>query len=257
MHILCGVLLTAAAAAAAMHTNPAPYFTNFSVAAEVLAQWTQATTCEHCASRDGECTQMTAAATTFGSVSGGAGMTHTTSAVAPSATSCDANVTSGHIIWDPPLLYGTVRVVARWFPGPKALVQSATGFIGLDSSDNVASITLGFHGLGCPKGPPLGPFGFQHGAYANVSRSHHQGYTDTGSVNLATTFNEYAIEWTPKGVVWSFNGAEVASMTKADDVPGIPMRVRLHTRSGWNSLMPPPPASFVAQFKSFSYTPPP
>ena len=120
--------------------NPPAYFTDFST---LPIDWTQDVGCDHCSNRGGlECTEMTTNATTFGSIGGGTGMIHTTSS-APLNTSCNSNVTSGHITWQPAVLYGNFTVVAKWFPGPKTYVQSSTGFIGLDSPDNVASITQG------------------------------------------------------------------------------------------------------------------
>ena len=55
---------------------------------------------------------------------------------------------SGHLTWDPALLYGNFTVVARWFPGAPSVAETSTGFIGLDSTGNEASITMGFHGAG-------------------------------------------------------------------------------------------------------------
>ena len=72
--------------------------------------------------------------------------------------------------WDPPLLFGNFSVVARWFPGEAARVRTSTGFIGLDSPSNEASITMGFHGLGWLGGNGEGPHRYQHGIYADVAR---------------------------------------------------------------------------------------
>ena len=234
------------------HSNPPSYYTDFPALPD---GWTQDVGCDHCTKRGGlECTSMIVNATTFGSIEGGKGLIHATSWA--SSTACTAcNVTSGHLTWNPALLYGNVTVVARWFPGPTADVQSATGFIGLDSPDNVASLTQGFHGAGCPKGGPW-PLGYQIGGYANVNRSHHQRDVST-AVSVADTYNVYTVVWEKGRVTWYFNGVLVDSMTKAEDVPAVPMYLRLHSRSGWNNVLPrSPQPAFQAFIKSFSYTPP-
>lgn len=92
---------------------------------------------------------------------------------ASSPTSCVTEqqvCSSGHMTWDPPLLFGNFSVVARWFPGEAARVRTSTGFIGLDSPSNEASITMGFHGLGWLGGNGEGPHRYQHGIYADVAR---------------------------------------------------------------------------------------
>ena len=103
-------------------------------------------------------------ATTFGKVLHGSGMRHTTRHL-NQRLSCGASVTSGHLTWQPSVLYGNFTVVARFFPGGKANVSSATGFIGLDAADNQASITMGFHGDGWFNDGE-GPHKYQHGIYA-------------------------------------------------------------------------------------------
>jgi hypothetical protein len=233
------------------HSNPPHYYTDF---ATLPSGWTQDTGCDHCSKRGGlECTAMTPNATTFGGIEGGKGLIHSTSYA--SSTACEAcNVTSGHITWDPAILTGNITVVARWFPGPAANVQSATGFIGLDSPDNVASITQGFHGAGCPKDGPW-PMGYQVGGYADVNRSHHQKSINT-TVSVADAFNTYTVVWRMDSVTYFFNGAQVDAITKEADIPKIPMYLRLHSRSGWNDLLPrSPQPAFQAFIKSFEFTP--
>jgi beta-glucanase (GH16 family) len=244
----CGLLAAEAAARPALQA--APYATNFS--ALDTSAWTQQVGCEHCggAARD-ECTQMTASSTAFGALGGGVGMVITTRRTAPAASACGANVSSGHLEFNAPFLFGTFTVVARWFPGTAAAVSSATGFIGLDGAGNVASITQGFHGAGCPKGE--GEFTYQHGVYADVNRSHHQ--TDVNVTrSLAADFNTFGLLWTPTRVVWSFNGVVVDTFDKAVDIPQVPLVLRLDSRSGWQSLFPAG-GSFAAEFLSFAYEP--
>eukprot|EP00756_Hemistasia_phaeocysticola_P061189 Hpha_TRINITY_DN4679_c0_g1::TRINITY_DN4679_c0_g1_i1::g.97074::m.97074 len=120
-------------------SNPSHYNTVFNNSTTVLRDWTLENDCTHCSSNHaGECTQMTPHATTFGS----SGMVHTTTKADPSKSSCGALSNSGHATWNPHLLYGNFTVVARWFPGGSKNVSTATGFIGLDANNNVASITM-------------------------------------------------------------------------------------------------------------------
>ena len=139
-----------------------------------------------------------------------------------------------------------------FFPGPEAQVNSSTGFIGLDSPGNVGSITMGFHGQGWPAydGPP---FRYQHGIYADSKKSHHRGYVDTGSVSIAE-LNDYGLLWTKDRVVWTFNGRVVHEFTKAEDIPSMPMYLRLHSRTGFGDRMPSG-SSFTAQFRRFRFKP--
>jgi beta-glucanase (GH16 family) len=145
---------------------------------------------------------MTPAATAFGAVADGKGMVHTTSHTTP--TKC-GNVQSGHVTFNPAITYGNFTIVARWFPGDNSTVSSATGFIGLDANGNEASITMGFHGNGWRKADE-GEFKYQHGIYADVSKSHNRDYTTTGNVSIAKDFNTYGLLWSKEKVEWSFNG---------------------------------------------------
>ncbi len=131
-------------------------------------------------------------------------------------------------------------------------MQSATGFIGLDGLNNIASITQGFHGKGCPKGAE-GEFAYQHGVYADVTKSHHQQDINV-TRSLAVEFNTFGLLWTPTKVVWSFNGAPMDVFTKASDIPQVPLVLRLDSRAGWQSLMPAG-AMYTASFLLFEYTP--
>lgn len=225
------------------------YSTNFSSFDGSL--WALSTGCDHCSAGSDECTQMWPNSTSFGTVNG-AGMVHTTRRIPPSSSSCGSPVTSGHASFNAPFLFGNFTVVARWFPGVQADVQSATGFIGLDGPNNIASITQGFHGKGCPKGTE-GEFAYQHGVYADVTKSHHQ-QDITVTRSLAEDFNTFGLLWTPTQVVWSFNGVPMDVFTKASDIPQVPLVLRLDSRAGWQSLMPAG-ASYTATFLFFEYTP--
>ena len=226
---LLPLLASASAAGApdtrvATHTNPAAYSTTFTNRGAVLALWTPQEQCAHCSNdaaaaagstvdadagsrgkdKD-ECTNMTLSATSFGSE----GMTHTTLAL-PSGTNtlCKTEqqvCSSGHMTWNPPLLFGNFSVVAKWFPGdavrnqrtimshaqppasllvlvgrhhdemivlsPQDGLETSTGFIGLDAPGNEASITMGFHGTGWLGGNNEGPHRYQHGAQRKRKRN--------------------------------------------------------------------------------------
>eukprot|EP00947_MAST-08B_sp_MAST-8B-sp1_P006290 g6290.t1 len=181
---------------------------NATMVQEVLKMWTQDRGCSHCSGgKHDECYDMSAAATTFGTAdpARGVGLTHTTKHVPKSSSSCgSATVQSGHLTFNPPLLYGNFSVSARWFPGTKANVSTATGFIGLDADGNVASITMGFHGDGWLGGHGEGAHKYQHGIYADVKKSHNREYTETDT--SLDQFNTFGLLWSPQRVVWSFNG---------------------------------------------------
>eukprot|EP01047_Picozoa_sp_COSAG01_P006568 COSAG01_NODE_240_length_20656_cov_53.398259_6_plen_470_part_00 len=249
----------------------APYFTNFSAGANKDG-WSIQVWCSHCSSappappllRGGnnkdECTSNGPQYVDFGLPHlGGTGFRINTSRLSAAKSVCKTELPScsgAHNIWGPRLLYGTFETVARWYPGPQAQVHSATGFIGLDEPTNTASITMGFHGLGFPdpKKPGTGPFKYQHGIYANNSLDlgHNREYTNT-TVNMATTFNSYALIWTPTYVTWLFNGQPVRNFTDAAQIPRIPMYQRLHSRSGYCDQIGAD--GFFAEFQSFRYTP--
>lgn len=251
--IILPALVASAALKDARATGTSAYYTNFSSSAEVLAHWTLSSGCEHCSktSRD-ECNQMWPNASSFGALPGGVGAVHTTQHIDPSWSSCGSSVSSGHLVWNPSVLYGNFTTVAKWFSGAQADVMSATGFIGLDSPANEGSITLGFHGEGSPQ-MGTGRHGFQLGAYRNVSRSHHQQIIHT-TEDLSASFNTFNVEWQPDSVTWRFNGRVVYVLDKLIDVPNQAMRLRLHSRSGWVNLMPNN-ASFQSMFLSFEYAP--
>ncbi len=249
MRLACAALCWRVVAGAPPAIWNTSYTTTF--AAFDGALWTLATGCEHCSAGSDECTQMRPSSTSFGAV-GGAGMVHTTRRIQPSSSACGSPVTSGHASFNAPFLFGNFTVVARWFPGSEAEVRSATGFIGLDGANNVASITQGFHGKGCPKGAE-GEFAYQHGVYADVAKSHHQQVVNV-TRSLAEDYNTFGLLWTPTQIVWSFNGAPVDIFTKAADIPQIPLVLRLDSRAGWQSLMPAG-ATYTATFLLFEYTP--
>lgn len=256
--------------------DPAPYATSFIDGAAVLAAWTPQEECAHCGKGRGrgrgmnvqdsgnvsilggkdkdECTNMTRAATSFGP----GGMTHTTLALASStATLCTTEqqvCSSGHLTWNPSLRYGNFSVVARWFPAAAHNgVNTATGFIGLDSPSNEASITMGFHGADWLGGNGEGAHRYQHGIYAHVKGDHNREYTNT-TADISTGFHTYGLLWTPTVVEWRFDGASVRRVTDTSIIPQIDMQLRLHTRSGYCDHMTAG-SSFQATFRSFSYTP--
>jgi beta-glucanase (GH16 family) len=219
------------------------YATDFKDEKAVLQQWTELTTCSHCDKRGGsECTQNEANATTFGPN----GMTHTTRQISASTSSCHAGATSGHITFNEALLYGNFSVEASWFDG-NGNMSTATGFLGLDADGNKASITMGFHGDGWPVAGE-GQFKYQHGIYGDVKKSHNRDYTDTGAVSLKK-FNTFGLLWTKQKVEWRFNGRVVRTFTDTTNIPSIPMKLRLHSRSGHNDEMGEG-TSFQAHFRS-------
>lgn len=236
------------------HGNPNKYSTDFRDESSVLSQWTLAKDCEHC-TKSGEgnrkqCTQMTPNATTFGEK----GMIHTTTKSDPTQSSCGAYANSGHATWKPALLYGNFTVTAKWFPGPSSVVSTATGYIGLDSSANDASITMGFHGEGWPM-DNAGSHRYQTGIYADNSKgTSHNGEVLATDVSIADSLCTYGLLWSPSRVEWSFNGKVVRTFTNASRIPSIKMKLRLHSRSGYADKMPSN-ASFTAQFTKFEYQP--
>ena len=241
------VIIPAFTAVVLVLSNPGAYHTDFSSGLAVLAQWTQQESCAHCSgvssSQTGkdkdECTNMTALATTF---SADSGMTHTTHALPSSTpTACKTKLqvcSSGHLTWNPPLVYGNFSVQAQWFNGaaPANSVDTATGFIGLDANGNVASITMGFHGAGWLGGNGEGPHRYQHGIYANVKKSHNREYTNT-SADISVGLHTYGLLWTKDKVEWRFDGRVVRTVTDKSVIPFQPMQLRLHTRSGYCNKM--------------------
>jgi len=259
MVMLSAFTTTLLLAATASADTPA-YVTRFADRAEVLAAWTPQSECAHCGKSDGggfggtgkdECTNMTLAATSFGS----SGMTHTTRALpAATPTLCRTEsqvCSSGHMTWDPNLLYGNFSVVARWFVGSS--LETSTGFIGLDSPKNEASITMGFHGPGWLGGYGENNHRYQHGIYAHVKDGHNREYTNT-TADMSASFHRYGLLWTPTLVEWRFDGAVVRRVTDTSIIPQIKMQLRLHTRSGYCDKMAVG-ASFNATFSEFSYQP--
>ena len=244
-----------------IRADPPAYVTRFTDRAEVLAAWTPQASCAHCSkspaagglgSKDkDECTNMTLGATSFGND----GMTHTTRALpAATPTRCRTEApvcSSGHLTWNPPLVYGNFSVVARWFVGSS--LETSTGFIGLDSPTNEASITMGFHGAGWLGGLGEGNHRYQHGIYAHEKDGHNREYTNT-TADMSTSFHRYGLLWTPTLVEWRFDGAVVRRVTDVSIIPKIKMQLRLHTRSGYCSKMAAG-ASFNATFSEFSYQP--
>jgi hypothetical protein len=246
------ITLIASVGAATPH-----YSTDFTDQASVLKDWTQENECSHCSNgnemlaweggHSNECTQFTPNATTFGPE----GMTHTTHRIDPATSACKAGATSGHVTFIPDILYCNFSVEASWFDTTQN-VSTSTGFIGLDSDGNKASITMGFHGDGWPTADE-GQFKYQHGIYGDVSKSHNREYTSTGKVSLRK-FNTFGLIWTADKVEWLFNGKVVRSFTDKANIPSIAMNLRLHTRSGQTDQMAAD-SSFKASFRSFQIQP--
>jgi len=252
---------------------PESYTTDFIDRSEVLAQWTPQNICAHCKKQQqhlnqvhdllnhvngkekDECTNMTLSATSFDTVNG---MTHTTRSLPSSvATTCSTRkqvCSSGHMTWNPNLLYGNFTVSARWFPGSSSSLKTSTGFIGLDSPGNEASITMGFHGAGWLGGNDEGNHKYQHGIYSNVKDGHNREYTTT-SKDLSTGFHTYGLLWTSTLVEWRLDGVVVRRVNDTSIIPQIPMQLRLHTRSGYCNKMVTG-ATFNASFNYFEYAKP-
>jgi len=205
--------------------------------------------CSHCKKRNGdECTLNTPEAVHFGKD----GMTITTTRLSEQ-TSCGGLATSGHAEFKDVVLYGDFTIVAKFFPGPESVVRSATAFIGWDSDKNQASITFGFHGKGWD-GEPNWDQKFQCARYAtNGEQSHERKIFDTKQ-SLADYFTTYRMVWTPDRIAWFVDGVLYREETDPTVIPSIPMKPRLHLRSGWQSQMSESD-TFYGTFKFFSYTP--
>jgi hypothetical protein len=129
------------------------YSTNFSMIDR--AMWTVETGCFSCkAPKDPEttfeCTNNTADALRTGSLPDGTGLTIVTSRQYGAGYGCTpapAGGTSGHMSSKQPLLFGTIRVKAQYFPGSSEKVSTAKGFVGLEDPHSGA-ITITMHGAG-------------------------------------------------------------------------------------------------------------
>ena len=227
------------------------YFTNFS--SFDPNYWVLETNCGHCGNRNGdECTQYTIDSIQYGSVftKNNTGATiYTNKLVTPSE--CGGICTSGHMTFNRDILYGTFIVKALWFPGTTQNVSTSTGFIGLDSNGNVASIVFGFHGNGWDN--EEFSHNFQTDLYANESNGHNKIVYNT-TFSLATQFNEFKLEWKPNEVNWYINGMLYRNVLNTNIIPNIVMQARLHTRSGYCNEMNLD-NSFYAQIVSFQYQP--
>ena len=234
------------------------YSTNFT--SYDASYWTLEDECAHCggSGHGDECTFMTPSAIVYNS----SGATITTTrfetdfkCINKSNTSTPCK--SGHMLFNPMLLYGTVTVRARWFPGTQNNVNTSTGFIGLDSPTNIGSITFGFHGkgwLGHDKGADDFSHEFQTALYSNVTDPHNREYIKTPDTDLADDFNIFQTIWHPDKVEWTLNGKTVRKVTNVSIIPNLEMNLKLHTRSGYCHTMPVDD-SFYAQITYFEYTP--
>ena len=228
-----------------------PYSTNFSSFDSTY--WTLETDCGHCGNRNGdECTQFEVSAITYNSSYGAV----ITTAVLPKPSSCGGICSSGHMTFNENILYGTIIVKAKWFPGTASQVNTSTGFIGLDSPGNVASIVFGFHGKGWI-GHNDEDFSheFQTDLYKNESNGHNGIYVKTPNTDLADDINTYELIWTADQVVWKVNGDVKRTVTDKSIIPNITMQARLHSRSGYCNEMPRTD-TFYCQFTYFQYIPP-
>jgi beta-glucanase (GH16 family) len=230
------------------HVVAAAYETDFTT--YDTTNWQLLTGCAHCGGASGfgaehtdECTQNTEEAASFGSK----GLTITTTKLAK-ASPCGGECESAHITYTPWLTYGKFTARAIWYP--ESANSSATGFMGLDADGNEGSITFGFHGKAWSKFD--GSHNFQTGIYANVKKSHNQEVIDAGVI-LAEE-HEFAIHWHPDKVLWFVDGKEMRKELDSSVVPQMPMRLRLHSRSGYCSQLGAT-ESFTARFTHFDYAP--
>ena len=109
---------------------------------------------------------------------------------------------------------------------------------------------MGFHGRGWPKYD--GSTHFQTGIYADVRKTHNQEVL-RASGPLAE-LHEFSIMWHPTKVTWFMNGQVVRKVTTPEVIPSLPMRLRLHSRSGLCDELPHG-ESFTSRFASFEYVP--
>ena len=227
-----------------------PYTTNFS--SLDTNYWTLSTDCSHCTNHNGnECTQYTTTSIQYASVfPNNTGATITTNKL-QNPTNCGGICSSGHMTFNKDILYGTFIIKALWFPGTKQNVSTSTGFIGLDSIQNIASIVFGFHGNGWKNEDYSKKF--QTDIYQNITDGHNEIVYDT-NFSLAEQFNEFKLIWNPDKVVWYINGVVFRMVTDKNIIPNIVMQPRLHTRSGYCNEMSLN-ESFYAQFVYFQFIP--
>eukprot|EP01084_Bolivina_argentea_P278328 475417_1 len=218
----------------------AMYTTNFS--SFDSDNWSLSTDCEHCSHENGqECTQYEKNAATFGSVSGGAGVTITTS-VLPKKSSCGGLCESAHLTFKQYTKYGKIIVKSRWFPGNDKNVSTGEGYIDWDGDPNTNAITFGFDGG-------------NHNGYKTVcyaSNSGHQVKQIDAAINIANNFETYQIEWTKDKIIWTMNGNVVRTETDTKYIPSTNLIFRLHSRSS-NCPAMPKDATLFSQHLSFTY----
>ena len=217
------------------------YYTNFTTFDS--SKWIEATNCMHCDGNGKECTQETVEAITFGSDTGAI----ITTSPLKSATKCGALCQSGHLTFDPILLYCHITVIAKWYPYTNLTINNTytgEGFIGLDSNKNIGSITFGFHGDNLNW-----PYNFTTDLYSNSSNGNNIIHHKT-QYNLALDWNKYEIIWTDKFVEWKINDESVMIVNDTNLIPNMPMQLRLHSRSHDCQQMTQL-QSFSSQFRYF------
>jgi hypothetical protein len=196
-----------AAAAAAPAGGHAPlampaYATNFSSIDH--AAWTVETGCFSCKAPKHpettfECTNNTVDALRTGSQADGTGLTIVTSRLYGAGYGCHpapAGGTSGHISSKQPLLFGTIRVKAQYFPGSAEKVSTAKGFVGLEDPHSGA-ITITMHGAGGVASGEPPRTNWTHYMQSSCYRhgdNHEKTFDDLGAdVNAGAAFNDYEI----------------------------------------------------------------
>lgn len=235
-------------------TRNASFFTNFSIADK--AAWDLQSGCSHCSgSTHDECTQMTPTAVSWAEVQDSHGARITTRPL-QSASKCGGQCESGHLEWRESVRFGTFKLRARWFKGALQNSSTASGFIGLFGTGNGAgSITFIFHGEGWNDGSSND---FAHTFQSEVYQAgqNHNERDIQVSPNLHNEVVEYELEWRPDRVHWRVNGVLVRTHHPSTSVsiPQQPLKLRIHSRSGYCSSMPRE-SSFAAELFAFEYLP--
>lgn len=242
----------------AMVLQTETYSTNFST---IDSLWQLDQSCFDCEAKNpDECTKNFASAVRPGSIANKTGLTITTTQQDKSNFSwCSptAGGSSGKLKFSRALSFGTIRVKSRYFPGSESMVKSAKGFVGLESPASGA-ITITIHGAGASaSGAPsdadwtryIQSSCYQHG------NDHNKQFSKLdSSVNLATDYNWFEVDWTSKSVTIKVNGKVVRTVTDASKVPQKPLYVQLHSRSIGYSQMPTG-GTFESYIQEFHFQP--